>query len=223
MDSKLLATKTHAILKEMGIEIKLSQVYEMYSKVSGYKSWNVAKVNGGLTKITNLLSPLESVTKPALLALELMLNSDNYFAGKIDGWWELLPKGEVKLAKVASYLITNPKFISLTNAISEKHDYNLFEEVEAAAEVVDTKVVAAEVVDALELAVNTFPENIFNGYVSMWYSLISKDWESESDRVHEILCFIKLNPKFDEIRNKIKSKYPYMPSFDHFDSLQVEE
>ena len=43
MDSKVLAANAHKILKEMGHKLPLGHVYELFSKLSGHKSWNVAK------------------------------------------------------------------------------------------------------------------------------------------------------------------------------------
>lgn len=45
--------KTKELLKEMGFEIKTTQLYEMYSKLIGEKNWNIAK-----TKKSNFLSSL---------------------------------------------------------------------------------------------------------------------------------------------------------------------
>lgn len=47
MDSKSLATSAHKILKELGHEMPLGHVYELFSKLSGYASWNVAKTRDG--------------------------------------------------------------------------------------------------------------------------------------------------------------------------------
>lgn len=57
MDSKTLATTTHKILKEMGHEMPLGHVYELFSKLSGHKSWNVAKTKDGFEPVLRDLSP----------------------------------------------------------------------------------------------------------------------------------------------------------------------
>lgn len=54
MDSKLFATKTQTILKELGYDVKLGHCYELLSKLSGYKSWNVAKNHGFDSLLGNL-------------------------------------------------------------------------------------------------------------------------------------------------------------------------
>lgn len=41
--NKAIVKTTQKILTEMGVTIKTTQVYEMYSKLSGYKNWNEAK------------------------------------------------------------------------------------------------------------------------------------------------------------------------------------
>lgn len=53
MDSKKLATSAHQILKEMGHNVSLGHVYELFSKLSGHKSWNVAKTKGGFQPVIN--------------------------------------------------------------------------------------------------------------------------------------------------------------------------
>ena len=53
MDSKLLATTAHKLLKEMGHEMPLGHVYELFSKLSGHKSWNVAKTKDGFQPVIN--------------------------------------------------------------------------------------------------------------------------------------------------------------------------
>jgi hypothetical protein len=42
-DNKAIVKKTQEILKEQGYDIKLSHVYELFSKLSGVKDWNSAK------------------------------------------------------------------------------------------------------------------------------------------------------------------------------------
>jgi hypothetical protein len=57
MDSKVLATTAHKLLKEMGHELPLGHVYELFSKLSGHKSWNVAKTKDGFEPVLRLISP----------------------------------------------------------------------------------------------------------------------------------------------------------------------
>jgi hypothetical protein len=56
MDSKQLATTAHKILKEMGHEMPLGHVYELFSKLSGHKSWNVAKTKDGFDVVFKLMA-----------------------------------------------------------------------------------------------------------------------------------------------------------------------
>jgi hypothetical protein len=42
-NNQQIINKAQTILKEFGYEIKLGHLYEMFSKLEGYKSWNVAK------------------------------------------------------------------------------------------------------------------------------------------------------------------------------------
>ena len=57
MDSKVLAITTHKLLKEMGHDLPLGHVYELFSKLSGHKSWNVAKSKDGFEPVLRVLSP----------------------------------------------------------------------------------------------------------------------------------------------------------------------
>jgi hypothetical protein len=57
MDSKQLATAAHKILKEMGHDVSLGHVYELFSKLSGHKSWNVAKTRDGFSPVISSLQP----------------------------------------------------------------------------------------------------------------------------------------------------------------------
>ena len=42
-DNVAFVQKTKEILKDMGVEVKTTQLYEMYSKLLGEKNWNIAK------------------------------------------------------------------------------------------------------------------------------------------------------------------------------------
>lgn len=55
MDSKLLAANAHKLLKEMGHDLPLGHVYELFSKLSGHKSWNVAKTKDGFEPVLKIV------------------------------------------------------------------------------------------------------------------------------------------------------------------------
>lgn len=64
MDSKTLVHKTHKILKAKGYDISLCHIYEMYSEVSGYKSWNEAKSKDGLIKAVLKVHDFQTYNEP---------------------------------------------------------------------------------------------------------------------------------------------------------------
>lgn len=63
MNSKIVQS-TKEILKEFGIEIKTTQIYEMYSKILGEKNWNIAKSkNVDFSKVFYSSLKLEDLAK----------------------------------------------------------------------------------------------------------------------------------------------------------------
>lgn len=76
MDSKLLATRTRTLLKEMGHDVSLGHIYELYSKLSGYKSWNVASQQKDPFK--KLLDKHIVVIRPDPLAQKALLELEGY-------------------------------------------------------------------------------------------------------------------------------------------------
>lgn len=44
--NKLIVQRTHEILRNLGVSIKLGQVYELYARLSGFRNWPTAKSKG---------------------------------------------------------------------------------------------------------------------------------------------------------------------------------
>jgi len=70
MSNKEIIQKTKEILKELGHEVPIGHLYELFSKLSGHKNWNVANakaaVFGNLIKpkaLTVQLPDIESLKK----------------------------------------------------------------------------------------------------------------------------------------------------------------
>lgn len=62
MSNEKLVQATKEVLKQMGVEIKTTQVYEMYSKLLGEKNWNIAKSkNTDFSKIIYQNESLENL------------------------------------------------------------------------------------------------------------------------------------------------------------------
>jgi hypothetical protein len=54
-DNKSLVLKSQSFLKEFGYDVKTSHLYELYSKLSNEKDWNIAKVKN--VQFADLLNP----------------------------------------------------------------------------------------------------------------------------------------------------------------------
>lgn len=58
MSNKEIVNKSQSILKELGYEVKTGHLYELFSQLQGYKSWNVASAKD--TDFSNLLMDPET-------------------------------------------------------------------------------------------------------------------------------------------------------------------
>lgn len=86
VDNKTFVKKSQEILKEMGVEVKSTQLYELYSKLSGEKNWNVAKSKK--VEFHNLVASPNSPVKIGFPELEEMMGGGlvpvktyNFYAG----------------------------------------------------------------------------------------------------------------------------------------------
>ena len=82
MDNKKLAQSAQSILKEQGHDIPLGHVYELFSKLAGAKSWNVAKAQG-LMLAEVMAGP--TIEDPAAKAI---LDEGSIFSVKIKAHYE---------------------------------------------------------------------------------------------------------------------------------------
>lgn len=75
--------KTHKILKDQGYDVKISHIYELYSKLSGVKDWNSAKA---LKKDFKKLVPAYQNINNDLLSkiLPIPLLDDEMYLGRIE-------------------------------------------------------------------------------------------------------------------------------------------
>lgn len=232
MDSKLLATKTHTILKEMGIEIKLGQVYEMYAKVSGYKSWNVAKSKDSLERVIKeiTLDPFEMDL--AHNALEKLVDLDKNglpspyisFDDFLTDWYPDLPWNDEDFNNSAAFLLKNDLFIQTAKSLEKKFGVDLANELRHS--IINRKNeeyqgLAISILTDLENALKTMKASDMSNYMIVWYDKISLDWENESDKTTAICGFIKLDDRFDEIRSKLKDLCG-TDHLTHFDSIHTD-
>ncbi len=68
MDSKYLASKTKDILKSMGYEVQQSHCYELLARLSGFKSWHVAK-----STFEKTFKPTKTEIEAFIKALDILM------------------------------------------------------------------------------------------------------------------------------------------------------
>lgn len=129
MDSKTLATTAHKILKEMGHEMPLGHVYELFSKLSGHKSWNVAKTKDGFEP---MISSLKNGSVGEGDYEVKIVNEDDGI--EIKKYYRVQASSEKEAEDIVSAYIKyrcedDDKYLSFHEGVrilAEKEDYNSF-------------------------------------------------------------------------------------------------
>lgn len=81
-DNKKIVQKTKEVLRDLGYDVKTNHIYEMYSRVAGYKSWHVAKTRD--VDFSEQIQSPSSHTQEALLKDILNLVSQSRVENLID-------------------------------------------------------------------------------------------------------------------------------------------
>lgn len=143
MDSKTLATSLHKLLKDQGHEMPLGHVYEALSKLSGHKSWNVAKEKGfgpvikaikstGYRSETTEKNTQTSIrmAEAALDELEIVANEGlNPVYSSMDeylmDWYMDLPWDADGLMDSIMHLMTNKRAAKVSKMINDKFGFDI--------------------------------------------------------------------------------------------------
>lgn len=209
MDSKTLATNAHVILKEMGHEIPLGHVYELFSKLSGYQSWNVAKTKNGFVPIMTQLD-IPNTT-------DIINTSDKSYAVS----WEDFLAAAKKLG--IEELVCKDDYIRLLRG-----DEDIIEIFTNYHVLLNKSNITSK--ESSELLLTEIYGDIISGefiyysgeeMVNMWLKSIAahanSDWSTTNDKLTEIDFFIKTNKMLHRVKALLKEKYSY--DLDFFDYI----
>jgi len=138
MSNKEIVKQAQAALKELGYPVTLGHVYEMFSKLSGHKSWNVAKSKGvAFVEHVKSVGEITAVAEKSekTFTVKIYADGDNI---ELKKYYRISAKDETEAkAIIKEYLyvqenishedLSKYKFkFEVTKLLLEKEDYNDF-------------------------------------------------------------------------------------------------